>query len=109
MLILVFVPCAVLLLGIAVTVPAYSRLLRFLAEDHPTEFAAMGSPTLWNGSPTKSFALQRFLYRGSRAPNISRRVAQLSRFLAVFTPLFVFASLGAIAWATIVGVLAIGG
>lgn len=108
MLILAFVPCAVLLPGLAVTIPAYARLLRFLREDHPTEYAAMGSPTLWSRSPEKSLALQRFLYRGSRAAHISERVTKLSRFLAVFTPVFVSALLGAIAWATIAGAMAMG-
>jgi hypothetical protein len=87
-----------LLLGIAVTVPAYGSLLRRLEVEDPAEFERLGRPTLFNRSPSKSLALQRFIYARSRSQAISPGLARLCRFLAVFTPLYVAAVLCTVGW-----------
>ena len=79
----------VLTLGLVVGVPAYARLLRRIEAEHPEEFERLGRPSLRMASPSKSLALQRFIYVESRAPAISARVSRLCRFVGVFTPLYV--------------------
>lgn len=88
----------VLILGLAVTVPAYARLLRSIREQHPGEFERLGRPSLFMGSPARSLALQRFIYLESREPGISPEVAGTCRFLGIVTPLYVAAVFVTMGW-----------
>lgn len=78
-----------ILLTLIVTVPLYMWLLRALAADHPHIFERLGRPSLMNGSPRVSLALQRFIYVGSREAGISPRVVTISRIVGIVTPLLV--------------------
>lgn len=92
----------VLVAGLAVTVPAYVRLLRFLAADHPEAYARMGRPKIWNGSPTKSFALQRFIHQARHGrEDVSDRVRSSCRRLGVLVPVYLLAILATLGWALV--------
>lgn len=78
---------ATLVLTLALTVPAYSRLIRAIAEDHPEDFERMRRPSMLSASIRKSIALQNFIYNRSREPDISQRVRDLSRYVGWVTPL----------------------
>lgn len=92
----------VLVAGLVVTLPAYLRLLRFMAADHPDAHARMGRPSIWNGSPTKSFALQRFISEVRRGATASPRVSSLCRLLGVVVPVYLMAILATLGWALVV-------
>ena len=81
-----------------VTVPGYSRLLRAIESLHPDLYDALGRPTMVNRSPRKSFQLQKFIYRGSRAPGIAPEVAHRCRFLGTILPFMLVALLAEAAW-----------
>lgn len=78
-----------IIVTLVVTVPLYIWLLDAIAADHPQHYARLGRPTILNGSPRVSLALQRFIYVDSRETGISPRVATLSRILGIVTPLLV--------------------
>ncbi len=88
----------ILLGGIAISLPAYARLLRYLEADHPDIFERLRRPKLIMLSPSRGIALQGFVYRDSRGPGISPRVAKLCRFLGIFVPIFVLTIFAANAW-----------
>ncbi len=78
-----------LLVGAPVGVWHYRRLFEMLRERHDHTYEALGRPTVFNVSPRKSVAVQRFLYDGSFESLADEDLNGVCRFLRVFTPTFV--------------------
>lgn len=82
---------SVVVLGVAIGVPAYVKLLRILRERHGDLWNELGQPTLMMGSPSRSLKVQKFLY-SKRAFGIDDLELQRSvKFLQVFTVVLVVA------------------
>lgn len=78
----------VMVVGIALLLPMYARLLRDLETLNPDQFIDLGRPSLFMSSPGRGLRLQRFIYFGSRAPGIHPSVSRQSRVLGCAVPLF---------------------
>lgn len=79
-----------LTLGImlGLTVPAYIRFFRLLAEGHPETYERLGRPTILSRSPRQSLWVQKFLYRGYKTVGASDELVHLCRHLGRWTPVF---------------------
>lgn len=103
----------VVVLGVGIGVPAYSRLLRILRERHPEIYEKLGRPTLLMASPTRSVRLQQFLYSREALETGDGRLSSSIRFLRSFTLALILAVVGSIglvvrAVATVLGFAALG-
>lgn len=78
-----------LLVGAPVGAWHYRRLFEMLRERHDHTYKVLGRPTVFNVSPRKSVAVQRFLYDGSFESLGDEELNGVCRFLRVFTPTFV--------------------
>lgn len=81
----------VVFLGVAVGVPAYSRLLRILSERHADTFNELGRPTLMMGSPSKSIRLQKFIFSPQALATDDAEFTSTVRFVRLFTIVLVAA------------------
>ena len=88
----------ILVTGIALLLLLYAQLLRSLKKHNPMEYVALGSPTLFMYSPSRSIRLQKFIYVGSRKPNIHPNVYRLCQLLGILTPVFVALVFGVFFW-----------
>lgn len=78
-----------LLVGIAVLLPLYARLLKDVEEHNNDEFIQMRRPQLFMISPARGIRLQYFIYSGSKKSGIHPLVAKRCRLLAILTPAYV--------------------
>lgn len=87
---------AVTVIGVAVTMPLYARLLKTLAQKNPEVYERLERPSLMMGSPRRGIALQRFIYFESQNEAIDPAVSRLCLFAAVLNVVLVLAVLAAV-------------
>ena len=79
----------IVVVGVTVGIPAYSKFLRILRERHIAIYNELGRPTITMGSPSKSIRLQRFLYSKRAIQTGDSELTATARFLRIFTVLLV--------------------